>query len=59
MKKFKPSKQAQFVEIKTARGISVRKADELLFVDRMAKRKAEDREIERRGDERLASLVRK
>ena len=45
--------------IKRARGISVRKTNELSFANRMAKRKAEDREIERRGDERLATLIRK
>ena len=59
MKKSKPSKEAQFVDIKKASGVSGRKARELSFAERMTKRKAEDREIGRLGDKRLAAMIRK
>ena len=59
MKKLKSQKATQLRAIKAARGISSRKMNGLPFAERMAKRKAEDREIERLRDERLAALIRK
>lgn len=59
MKKLKPSKEVQSVEIKTAAGVSFRKPNELSFAHRMAKRKVEDRDLEDQRDKRLAALIRK
>lgn len=42
-----------------ARGFVRTKSDKLSFLTRMAKRKAEDRAIERRRDERLAVMFKR
>ena len=49
----------QTTAIKAARGMRRSKPGEPSFAERMMKVKAEDRQLERRRDERLAALIRK
>jgi chromosome condensin MukBEF ATPase and DNA-binding subunit MukB len=57
--KRKPTKVEQHAAIKAARGMLRPKPGEPSFAEQMAKWKAEDRELERRRDERLAALIKK
>lgn len=57
--KRKSTGAGQTTAIKAARGILRPNRGELSFAERMMKSKAEDRELERRRDERLAALIRK
>ena len=57
--KRKPSRAEQLAIIHTARGMLLTKSAERSFVERMAMRKTEDRELEHRRDEQLAALIRK
>lgn len=52
-------KSEQFALIDSMCGIFKRNPGQLPFAEQMAKWKAEDRELERRRDERLAALFRK
>ena len=55
----KSNRAEQTTAIKAARGMRRSKPGEPAFTERMMKVKAEDRELERRRDERLAALIRK
>lgn len=57
--KRKSSKAEQHASIRAARGMLRSKPTERSFVERMAMRKIDDRELENRRDARLAALIRK